>query len=189
MSQTGKKDRAYPRSNEDKSTNGGGLTRALGFRVLGFCGAVGGYVCPVVLGATQYVYSIPVSKFIVYNRSLLLQNSLFGVDIYTDGGADPFCPNTVNVRQDWWLGFSDDGVMTDLEVKGQGNQFNAELPYQIEILGNKLPQPILLDGSPNPNWDNKIYVHVVWNSALYVQPTAMFENILKVAKHNYDIKI
>lgn len=189
MSKTGVIDRGYPRSKDDKSTNVGGITRVVGFRILSFCGAIGGFTCPSVLGATQYVYAIPVSKFLVYTRSMLFENSTYGVDIYTDAGADAFCTHNLGTRQPFYLGFSSTGVLTDAEVKAQGNSFNDALPYQIEILGDRLPQPILKTGAPDPNWDNKIYVHIVWDSSAYVQQSPMFDNILKLAKHNFDIKI
>lgn len=193
MRRTGRKNLGYPRSQQ--SEQGDIDTRIPGCRVLNFFeGGVGGPWCPIILGVTQFVYPIRVSKFLVKNRSLVLHNDWPGVDIYTDGGPEGYCSISHGVQQPWWLGFSADGSLTDGEVIAQGNKIERDTllsddPYQIEILGNKLPQPTLLGGGANPDWEYKIYIHIVWLSADYIQDTDMIENILEIAKHDYDIKI
>lgn len=181
MSESGRKDLAFPRSEITDTP----------YQILKFCGGAGGGGCYVVLGATQFVYPIRVPKFLTFNRSLLLANKEFiAIDIFTDGGPDGFfCSNTPAVRVPWYLGFSDDGVLTDAQVKDQDIVINTAPPHEILVNWNKLPQPVLQGGGVNPDWENRIYVHIVWDSPLYVMQFPMYEGILSVIKHDYDIKI
>ena len=180
MSGTTKKDVGYPKSEEE----------AIKYLILRFCGGAGGGGCVTLLGATQFVYPIRVSKLLTYNKSLTLDNLEFtGVDIFTDGGSVPFCDHSPDVRQPFWLGFSDDGILTDGEVKKQDIQITGAPPHQIFIQGNKLPQPVLRGGGINPNWENRIYVHIVWNSSSFVSVFPLSESSLGVVKHNQDLKI
>lgn len=181
MSERGRNDAAYPRSEISDTP----------YQILKFCGGLGGGGCAILLSATQFVYPIRVPKFLTFNRSLLLANKEFiGVDIYTDAGPDGFfCTHTLGSRVGWWLGFSDTGVLTDLEVKAQDIPITGAPPHEILVNWNKLPQPILQGGGINPDWENRIYVHIVWDSALYVSATELYEGILSVTKHDYDLKI
>lgn len=181
MSERGRTDSAFPRSEITDTP----------YQILKFCGGLGGGGCYVVLGATQYVYPIRVSKFLTFNRSLLLANKEFiAIDIFTDGGPDGFfCSHTPAVRVPWWLGFSATGVLTDSEVKAQNIQISTAPPHEILVNWNKLPQPTLLGGGVNPDWESRIYVHIVWDSPLYVMQTEFYEGILSVIKHDYDVKI
>ena len=182
MSNTGKADLAYPRSQQFEQGNM--ADRTIGIAILNFFGGTGGTVCPYLLGVTQYIYAVKVPKFVVRNKSLTLHNpQFFGVDIFSDAGPDIFCDHSFDARQPWWLGLSVDGVLTDGEVKAQGNMFNQAAPYDIEILENKLPQP------GDAGWVNKIYIHIVWDSGLYINGGEMKDNILEIAKYDYDIKI
>jgi len=182
MSNTGKIDLAYPRSQQFEQ--GSFADRTIGIAILNFFGGTGGPADPYVTGVTQYVYSVKVPKFVVRNKSLTLRNpEFFGVDIFSDAGPDIMCDHSFDTRQPWWLGLSANGVLTDAEVKAQGNMFNQALPYDIEILENKLPQPIDAD------WSNRIYIHMVWDSALYINGGEIKDNILEIAKYDYDIKI
>lgn len=180
MSETGRKDLAKPKSEQD----------TILFDIIQYCGGGGGGGCAETMDATQFVYPIRVPKFLVFNRSLLLENPEFnGVQIYTDAGAVMFCDHSLGTLQDWWLGFSDDGVLTDQEVKDQNIVITGTPPQLIDVSWNKLPQPVLLGGGVNPDWENRIYVHIVWGSPDFVTDSPMREGILNVVKHDYDEKI
>lgn len=185
MSQSKRKDFAYPKSNITIND----------FLIFRFCGGSGGGECPAELGTTHFIYPIRVPKHLVYNRSLLLRNPEFlGVEIFGNAGAVGLCnPASDGVRQPWWLAFSDDGSLSDIEVMQRGIKLTAAPPYDIEVDASRLPQPVLRGGGANPNWENRIYVHIVWESASYVTFSAYLynqdERVLEMVKHNYDIKI
>lgn len=181
MSETSRQDLAKPKSDQS----------AILFDIIQYCGGGGGGGCATVLGATQYVYPIRVPKFLVFNRSLLLENPEFnGVQIYTDAGPDGFfCDHTLGTKQDWWLGFSDDGILTDQEVKDQNILVPSAQPQEIFVNWNKLPQPVLRGGGVNPDWENRIYVHIVWEIAEFVTDSPLRDNILTIVKHDYDEKL
>lgn len=187
MSETGRKDLAYPKSQVE----------APKLYMFQLCGGSGAGGCATPLGATKYVYSIRVPKHVVFNRSLLLRNKEGAVDIYSDAGFDGICSHSAGTRQPWYLAFSADGNLTDAQIIAQGNVFNQAPPFDIEILANKLPQPVLAGGGANPLWQNRIYVHIYWGNATFVWPDSpfhsagqtMYDDVLEVVKHNYDIKI
>lgn len=180
MSQTGRKDLAKPKSQQETVL----------LDIIQYCGGGGGGGCPITMDATQFVYPIRVPKFLVFNRSLLLENPEFiGVNIYTDAGATMFCDHSLGSLVDWWLGFSANGVLTDAEVKAQDIQISGMSPHEIFVNWNKLPQPVLRGGGVNPDWENRIYVHIVWDSAGFVTESPMRDGILNVVKHDYDEKI
>lgn len=175
MSETGRLDLAYPKSKVDAKN-------AFWFI---YCGGSGAGSCLLPLGITQYVYPIRVPKFVVFNRSLLLQNNQ-AVDIGTDAGSDGFCPNSYGTRQPWWLAFSATGVMTDAEVKAKGKMFNqtAFPAYDIFVQAKDLPQP------KDVAWQGRIYVHIVWDSPSYINTHgAFYPDILTLVKHDMDEKI
>jgi hypothetical protein len=180
MSETSRKDLAKPKSQAD------GLLQD----ILQYCGGGGGGGCAVTMDSTQFVYPIRVPKFVVFNRSLLLRNLEFvGINIYSDAGSNGFCDHTLGTLQPWWLGFSDDGVLTDTEVKAQDIMIDTLSPQDILVMHNKLPQPVLMGGGVNPDWENRIYVHIVWDSPGLVREFALVEGILQVVKYDYDEKI
>lgn len=180
MSQSSRKDLAKP-----KSQNASTL-----FDILQYCGGGGGGGCAITLDATQFVYPIRVPKFVVFNRSLLLRNPEFvGVNIYSDAGSNGFCDHSLGTIQPWWLGFSDDGILTDEEVKNQDIQITGLSPHDIFVNHNKLPQPVLMGGGANPDWEFRIYVHIVWDSPGEVVEAPLYDGILQVVKHDYDEKI
>ena len=169
MSDTGQKDKGYPKTDLDDRD----------FDIVLLYGGSGRFACITPLGATYEVYAIEVPKHLIFNRRLLLQNITLGFDPHTDAGADPDCPNTPGSRVPWYLSFSADGVLTEDEM-AQGVEFNQAPPFDIEVQANSLPQPT------DAGWDNKIYVHLYWGNASYVSyglPT------LQLVKHDYDIKI
>lgn len=172
MSQSGRKDLAYPKSKVDAG-------QAYWYV---YCGGSGAGSCLNQLGATQYVYPIRVPKFVVFNRSLLLRNDV--VDVGSDAGSDGFCAHTYGTQQPWWIAFSADGVMTDAEVKAVGMQFQQNAGYDIFVQAKDLPQP------NQPDWQNRIYVHIVWQETSYVNRNGDFyPDMLTVVKHDMDEKI
>lgn len=185
MSESGRKDFAYPRSQVE-------TPRMIIFR---FCGGSGGGECPVLLGDTQFVYPIRVPKHLVFNKSILFNNPEFlGVEIYGNAGAVGFCdPASDGVLKPWYLAFSADGVLSAEEIMAKGILITEEPPFTIEVDASKLPQPVLQGGGRNPDWENKIYVHIYWGNANYVTFSGYLANrlerVLEVVKHNYDIKI
>lgn len=183
MSETRRADLAYPKSQTDDQ----GM-----FYLFQRCGGSGAGECGVVLGTTQFVYPIRVSKFVTFNRSLLLQNPYaFGnVEIYNDLGAGGLCDHNMGTLQPWYLAFSDNGVLTDQEVIDRGIYISdPEPPFDIEVDWSKLPQPVLTGGGVNPNWQNRIYVHIMWGNPGFLtrQSDPLEEGALKVVKHNQDI--
>lgn len=185
MSQSQRKDFAFPRSQVDIAD----------FIIFRFCGGSGGGECPALLGTDRFVYPIKVPKHLVYNKSLLLNNPEFiGVEIYGNAGAVGLCnPASDGVLQPWWLAFSDDGNLTADEIKQRGIYIDDAPPFTIEVDGSKLPQPVLQGGGANPDWQQRIYVHIYWGNPNYVTFSGYLANqderVLEVVKHNYDIKI
>lgn len=153
-----------------------------------YCGGAGGGDCPVVQNNTHISYAIEVNPFLVRNRSLLLRNpSFFGIVLYTDLGPDFFCSSSYNANnpEDWYIGFDADNTMTDAEVIAQNLlQDNLDPPFDIDVAERFLPQPT------DPNWDDKIYVHIVWTNSLYVSDQLYIDDVqyLRVVKHNYDVR-
>lgn len=187
MSESGRQDLAYPKSQVESTPSG--------FILFRLCGGAGGGDCSQLLGTNMMTFSFKVSKFIVFNRSLLLNNPEFGgVDIWSDGGASFPCDHTSDVRQPWWLAFSADGQMSHDEVVQKGIPISAdEPPYDIEVQHTKLPQPVLPGGGANPDWEARIYVHIAWASASFVTNSGallnQLDSVLKLVKHDYDEKI
>lgn len=175
MSETGRADLAYPKSKVD-------AWQAYWYV---YCGGSGAGSCLLPLGITQYVYPIRVPKFTVFNRSLLLRNQS-AIDIGTNAGSDGLCPNSWGVRRPWYLAFSATGVMTDAEVKARGVMLNqsADDPYDIFVQSKDLPQP------SDPDWQGRIYVHMVWESAGFMNAFGAFhDDMLTLVKHDMDEKI
>lgn len=175
MSETRRLDLAYPKSKVDAR---------MAFWFV-YCGGSGAGSCLNQLGATQYVYPIRVPKFVVFNRSLLLQNNQ-SVDIGSNAGFDGICANSYGVRQNFWLAFSATGVMTDAQVKAKGMVFNqtAFPAYDILVQAKDLPQP------KDVGWAGRIYVHIVWESPSYVNTSGdMHPDMFTLVKHDMDEKI
>lgn len=174
MSESGRKDLGYPQSE---------ITHRR-FILERWCNSYGAGGCPSVLGVTQFVYYIRVSKYLTFNRSLLLNNpEEKGIAIYSDAGASGGCAHSNNILQPWWLGFSTTGSLTDAQVKAQDIEITDPAPLDIDVAWSKLPQPT------DAGWNNKIYVHIVWDSASYIQLAPMYDGILKVVKHNRDLEV
>lgn len=171
------KSQGYPKSLQKKD-----------WSIYKYCGGAGGGDCPVTQNNTQIVFSIDTNPFLVRNRSLLLRNpEFFGIVLYEDLGPDGFCSTSYDVDnpQDWYIGFSADGVMSDAEVIALNLlQDNLTPPFDIEVAERYLPQPT------DAAWDDKIYVHIVWTDPSFVSDQLYVDNIqyLRVVKHNYDVR-
>lgn len=181
--ETTRKDLAYPKSRVDAPL----------YWIFYLCGGKGAGECAELLGTTEFVYPIRVSKFLTFNRSLLIRNPNFpGVHIFSDAGSDGFCAHTTGALQQWWLAFSDDGVLTPDEIMERGTLMPATTDnVEVEVGWEKLPQPILQGGGANPDWQRKIYVHIYWGNASFVMTQSEYpltENSLVIVKHNQDIK-
>jgi len=168
--------RGYPKSLQKKD-----------WTIYKYCGGGGGGDCVQVQNKTQIRFAIDVNPFLVFNRSLLLRNpEFFGIVLYQDGGPAFFCDHSaVGGPQDWYLGFSASGTMTDADVIAQDLlQDNLTPPFDIEVSANKLPQPT------DPLWQDKIFVHIVWTNPLFVSDQLYVDDVqyLRVVKHNYDVR-
>ena len=153
-----------------------------------YCGGAGGGDCAVVQNNTHISFAIDVNPFLVRNRSLLLRNpEFFGIVLYADLGVSGLCSHSydVNSPQDWYLGFDADNTMTDAEVIAESLlQDNLTPPFDIEVSARNLPQPT------DPNWNDKIYCHIVWTNPLFVSDQLYEDDVqyLRVVKHNYDVR-
>lgn len=170
-------DQGYPKSLQKKD-----------WALYRYCGGAGGGDCPVVQNNTHVSFAIDVNPFLVRNRSMVLRNpEFFGVVFFEDLGPSGFCSSSydINNPQDWYLGFDVDNTLTDGEVIEQNLlQDNLAPPFDIEVSGKDLPQPT------DPNWNDKIYCHIVWTNPLYVSDRLFEDDIqyLRVVQHNYDVR-
>lgn len=153
-----------------------------------YCGGGGGGGCPPVQGKTQVRFGIELNPYITRQDSILLRNPEFlGIVLYPNSGPDGFCDTSyvLGTEVDWWLGFSNDGVLTDQEVRDQNLlQTTGAPPFDIEVTGNKLPQPTESD------WSGIMYVHIHWESQYYVSDQVYEDDIqyLRVVQHNYQVR-
>ncbi len=160
-----------------------------------YCGGSGAGSCldPLVGRSTFFLIEVP--KFIAYNRRLVLLNDeVTGLRFWNDAGSDGICSHSMgSTEYPFWLAFSDGnsgGFMTDEEIENQGIQLSGALPYEIEVPADKLPQPVLPGGGPNPEWTSVIYVHVLWKEpGLINEGGDIGKRSLRVVKHDYDIVI
>lgn len=169
-------DQGYPKSLQKKD-----------WAIYRYCGGAGGGDCAQVQNNTHVSFAIDVNPFLVRNRSLLLRNpEFFGIVFYQDGGPSGFCDHSVSGGpQDWYLGFDADNTATDEEVIAQNLlQDNLTPPFDIEVAGKYLPQPT------DPNWDDKIWCHIVWTDPQFVSDAVYVDDTqyLRVVKHNYDVR-
>lgn len=148
-----------------------------------YCGGVGAGDCLTPIGATSIVLSYRIPRFVVRNRKIIFENrELFGIRIYTDGGSDGLCPNSLDVEQNWYIALSADGILTDAEIIARGQQLSGVLPYQIEFLEDDIPQP------KEASWQGRIFVHIYWGSAVYLNEglNPITEQSLRIIKHEFD---
>lgn len=161
-----------------------------GFLYFTYCGGSGAGACLTPTGVTGVVIPYRVPKTITRNMRIIFENrEYFGVRMYTDAGSNGLCPNSIGVEQPFYLALSADGLLTDAQVIAQGVQCIGPAPYEIEFKENRIPQP------KSTAWNNRIYLHVVWGNAGYINslgdssdlshlPT---ENSFKIVKHDYEI--
>lgn len=176
MSDSGQKDVGRP----DAKIDGG-------FIFYMYCGGSGGGGCITPLGVTGVVLAYRVPKFIVRNRRIIFENKeWFGIRIFTNGGSDGFCPNTLGSEVGFYMALSADGQLTDAQVVQRGKFVSGALPYDIEFLGKDMPQP-----AEGANWLGYIFVHIYWGNTGYMNEggNAITENALRIKKHDYDIQL
>ncbi len=142
----------------------------------------------MVQNNTQVRFGIEMNPYLTRQDSILLRNpEFFGIVLYPDAGVSGFCSHSyvLGTEVDWYLGFSNDGVLTDDEVRSQQLlQTAGAPPFDIEVSGNKLPQPTDAD------WSGIMYVHIVWDNPLYVSDQQYVDDIqyLRVVQHNYQVR-
>lgn len=168
----------YPKSQQKKD-----------WTIFQYCGGGGAGQCAQVQGITQVRFGIELNPYIVRQDSILLRNpEFFGIVLYPDAGPDGFlCDHSyvLGTEVDWYLGFSNDGVLTDAEVRAQGLlQTAGAPPFDIEVNRPKLPQPT------DSDWSGILYVHMHWASSLYVSDQVYEDDVqyLRVVQHNYQVR-
>lgn len=150
-----------------------------------YCGGKGGGGCLEPLGTTGVVLTIRVPKFIVHHRRIIFENrEFYGIRIYTDGGAVFLCDHSLGSEVSWYMALSNDGILTDQEIQERGIQISGALPYEIEFLEDKIPQP------SEGGYAGKLYVHIYWGNAGYINENGTIDNdSIKIVKHDYDITL
>jgi len=164
-----------------------------------YCGGGGAGYFPPPAGVPGIVLEYRVSKLIVRNMLIVLQNTIdgFGIQFYTDAAGT--IPTTVAI------GLSDspsDDLQTTAEASGitisGGSAAYGEIYEFPEALD---PQPFLRpwEGEgPNPDWDSRVYVYLWWGSSSYYNfgnplgqsagGPVVDERALKIIKHDNEIK-
>lgn len=151
------------------------------------CGGSGGGACLPLIGSTYVRWAFRVPKHITYNRKIVFLNPEFiGVRIYTDGGPVGLCDHSLGTEIPFYMGLSA-SIAADPETTAKaGVQLGGALPYEIEFLANKIPQPT------DPAWTNIIYAYLWWGNPNTVNEGSVMANdspIMQLIKHDYDIKI
>lgn len=156
-----------------------------GFIFYQYCGGKGGGGCLEPLGVTGIALEYRMPRFIVRNRRIIFENKeLFGIRIYSDGGAAGFCDHSLGVEQGFYMALSLDGNMTDEEVQSRGQFITGALPYDIEFLAKDIPQPV------QAGWDSHIFVQLYWGNVNFINEGGdIDENSLRIKKHDYDIQL
>lgn len=156
-----------------------------GFIFYQYCGGKGGGGCLEPLGTTGIVLEYRMPRFIVRNRRIIFENKeLFGIRIYSDGGAAGFCDHSLGVEQGFYMALSSDGNLTDEEVQSRGKFITGALPFDIEFLAKEIPQPAEL------SWDNQIFVHIYWGNVNFINEGGeITEDAMRIKKHDYDIQL
>lgn len=164
-----------------------------------YCGGSGAGYFPPPAGVPGIVLEYRVSKLIVRNMFVALQNDLlgYGVGFFQDAGGT--IPQSVAIS----LGISDSldlqetaessGLIIPGGDAGYGDIF--EFP---EVL---VPQPFLQrweGGGPNPDWESKLFVYLWWGSSGYYNfgnplgqsagGPVVDERAFKIIKHDNEIK-
>lgn len=173
----------------------------------------GGDFCLPNMGKKSHAEKIEVSKFLVYNRYLVLYNRFNlaqGVGFYQNAGAAGSCSNSRGAPLDWWIALSHQGELTDEEIVARGVKVTTP-PYNtawqieqfIEFPVDKIPQPVLKNGGVDPRWQGEIWYQMYWGDETAMAygyrntttspspPPSAFEPDTKliVEKHDFDIKV
>lgn len=194
MSESGLQFRGRPVTQKDNETP---------WRFYSYCGGGGAGFCTEPLGVEGIVLEYRVSKYIVYNRKIVFENSdFFGILIATDGGPDFFCSHSVGSYVDVYMGLAaTDSEDLETTAKAGGVVLNGidDLGALVEFEAPKIPQPFLPardGGGPNPDWDAKIFVYLWWGNTSYVNgagdPTAggaIDARAFNIHKHDNDVKV
>lgn len=152
-----------------------------------YCGGSGGGDCAALQPAMQVRFPLHVNPYISRNRTLVLRNpENRTVRFYTDAGPFMACAHSAGVEQTWYLGLSEDGVMSGAEILAQNIPLSGAGPYDIEVPESKLPQPTLAA------WDSIIYVHIYWGNATWVTAHGIefVDDVqyLTVVRHEFDVR-
>jgi len=152
-----------------------------------YSGGIGGGDCLTPLGVTGVVIELPVSKYITRNRRIIFENREFiGVRIYTDAGPPPFiCLHSAGTEVPFYMALSIDGLLTPAEIIAQGVELSGPLPYEIEFLADRIPQPVQV------GWTARIFIQLYWGNAGYVNQNGSLPslNSFLISKHDYDITL
>lgn len=149
-----------------------------------YCGGSGAGVCIDVLGTTYVRWAFKVPKFVVYNRKIIFENT--GVRIYSDAGPAGLCDHSLGAEQSFWVGLTSDASANPELVARAGVELSGALTYQIEFSANSLPQP------KDASWNGIIYMCVAWLDPNFVNEGGSLIStlpLMKIVKHDYDIKI
>ena len=194
MSESGLQFRGRPVSQKDNERQ---------YRFYSYCGGGGAGQCVEPLGVPGIVLEYRVSKYIVFNRKIIFENSdFFGILIATDGGPEFLCDHSVDAYVDCFMGLAatDDLDINDTAHAG-GVVLNGidDLGASIEFDATKIPQPFLPardGGGPNPDWAAKIYVYLWWGDPSYVNGAgdifnggAIDARAFNIIKHDNDVKV
>ena len=154
-----------------------------------YCGGGGAGGCPPYQGKTQVRFGVELHPFLVRQDSITLRNPEFlGIALYDNAGPDGFGCTTsyvLGTEKQWWLGFSNDGVLTDADVRAQNLlQTSVRPPFDIQVAGTKLPQPT------DSDWSGTLYIHIHWADPNYVSDQVYADDIqyLRVVQHNYQVR-
>lgn len=160
--------------------------------IVKYCGGSGGGGCTTPLTGTQVSWLVKVSKNVVYNRRIVIENpEFYGIRLWNDAGFDGLCSHSLGVvEHSFFVSFSADGVLSDDEIRSNGVELSGAVPYTFDIPFRLLPQPILPEGGPNPDWAGSLYIHVLHDSnGLLMNESVdglIGEGSLRIVKHDMD---
>lgn len=157
-----------------------------GFLFMQYCGGSGAGGCLFPLGVTHAEIFFRMPRAIVRNKRIIFENKEFsGVRIFTNGGNNGLCANSLGTEAGFWMALSADGQLTEAQVKAKGKFITGALPYDIEFLAKDIPQPV------GGDWLGYIVVQLVWASSGYLNEGGGIPNqsSMRIKKHEYDIQL
>lgn len=150
-----------------------------------YCGGKGAGSCITPTTTTSQAIFIQLPSAIVYNKEITLQN--IGIRFFNDAGPDGFgCLHSQGVTETpFYIALSSNGALTDAQVKAQGVQVSGAIPNEIKFQGIKMPQPT------QATWQNGLWVQIVWGTIGLINVTGapLTPSMIKIVKHNYDIRL